>query len=59
MAFARTSTGKTSLTVRYAALAPEDAKKKITHHHTVWVTAFKAPASKSTALNASNTPESR
>ena len=34
IALARTSIGKISLTVRYAALAPAEAKKKMTHHAT-------------------------
>ena len=35
MAMARVSSGKTSLTVRYAELAPADAKKKMTDHAAV------------------------
>ena len=37
IAWARISIGKISLTVRYAALAPAEAKKKITHQATVCV----------------------
>ena len=35
------------------------AKKEMTHQHTVWVTAFKAPASKSSALMVRRVPASR
>lgn len=34
---ARISIGKTSLTVKYAALAPAEAKKKIDDHASRWV----------------------
>ena len=37
MALARTSSGKISLTVRYPAHAPAEAKKKITDQQIVWV----------------------
>jgi hypothetical protein len=43
IASARVSIGKISLTVRYAALAPADAKKKITHHAAVCVWAVHTP----------------
>ena len=43
IALARTSIGKISLTVRYAELAPAEAKKKMTHQATVWVIALSAP----------------
>src|SRR5215472_4669231 len=46
IARARTSSGKISLTVRYAELAAEDAKKNITVHNTVCEVAVKAPRSK-------------
>ena len=59
MALARTSSGKISLTVRYPADAPAEAKKKITVQHSVWVTAFSAPALNSCAVMISRMPESR
>ena len=59
MALARTSSGKISLTVRYPAEAPAEAKKKITVQHSVWVTAFSAPALNSCAVMTSRMPESR
>jgi hypothetical protein len=43
MAIARVSIGKISLTVRYAALAPAEAKKKMTHQAIVWVVAVSVP----------------
>jgi hypothetical protein len=57
IALARSSSGKISLTVRYAALAPAEAKKKITHQAIVWVTAVSTPASNSQAVIASITPD--
>jgi hypothetical protein len=51
MASARISIGKISLTVRYPALAPADAKKKMTIQMKVWPAAFSTPASNSQALN--------
>jgi hypothetical protein len=45
--------------VRYAALAPAEAKKKITTHITVWVVAFRTSAPNSQALSSSRPPESR
>ena len=59
IALARTSSGKISLTVRYAALAPAEAKKKITHHASVWVNALSMSALNINAVTASSTPESR
>src|SRR5215213_589853 len=53
MAWPRSSSGKISLTVRYADEAPADAKKKMTHQKIVWVVAVSAPALKSWALIAS------
>ena len=43
IASARTSSGNVSLTVRYAALAAGEAKKKITIQAMVWLCALKAP----------------
>ena len=57
IAFARTSCGKISLTVRYAELAPAEAKKKITHQAIVWVTAVSASAWNRNAVIASRTPD--
>jgi len=44
IAFARTSSGNTSLTVRYPALAPAEAKKKIATQQSVCVVAVSSPA---------------
>ena len=41
MAMARISRRKISLTVRYAALAPAEAKKNVTDQAIVWVSAVK------------------
>ena len=41
---ARVSMGKTSLAVRYAALAPAEAKKKIAAPNIVRVTAVRLPS---------------
>jgi hypothetical protein len=57
IASARTSSGKISLTVRYPALAPAEAKKKMTHQAMVWVSAFRTPWSNSHAETASIAPE--
>jgi hypothetical protein len=38
---ARVSIGKISLTVRYAALVPAEARKKTTHHIAVRVVALR------------------
>src|SRR5436305_14504770 len=57
IAFARTSSGKISLTVRYAALAPAEAEKKITHQEIVWVIAVSNPALNNQALTANIIPE--
>jgi hypothetical protein len=43
MAIARVSIGKTSLTVRYAALALAEAKNRTTTQHAVIVVASSAP----------------
>ena len=53
---ARVSIGKISLAVRYAALAPAEAKKKMTAPKMVSVTAVRSP-SMNPAI-ASSTPES-
>ena len=52
---ARVSIGKTSLAVRYAALAPAEAKKKITMPKIVSVIAVRSPSMK--PATASSTPE--
>ncbi len=52
---ARVSIGKTSLAVRYAALAPAEAKKKITTPKTVSVVAVRSPSMKPAIP--SSTPE--
>src|SRR3954447_10666595 len=57
IAWARISTGKISLTVRYAALAPADAKKKMTDHAIVCVVAVSTPWRNSTAVTASIAPD--
>jgi hypothetical protein len=56
-ASARVSIGKISLTVRYAADAPADAKKKITHQATVCVTAVSVPFLNRNAVMISSAPE--
>jgi hypothetical protein len=43
--------------VRYAALAPAEAKKKITHQATVCVVAFSVPALNSRPVMISRTPD--
>ncbi len=57
MASARVSIGNTSLTVRYAALAPAEAKNSTTLQHAVIVTAVRSPASNSQAVPSSRTPD--
>src|SRR4051812_29637228 len=57
MAWPRSSSGKISLTVRYADDAPAEAKKKMTHQKAVWVVAVSEPLLNSTALMASRMPE--
>jgi len=57
IACARTSSGKTSLTVRYPELAPADAKKKITHHAMVCVVAVSTCWSNRAAVTASIAPD--
>ena len=52
---ARVSIGKTSLAVRYAALAPAEAKKKMIEPIRVSVTAVRPPSKK--PVTASSTPE--
>src|SRR3954463_8932507 len=52
MACPRSSSGKISLTVRYADDAPAEAKKKMTHQKMVWVVAVNDPALNSCALMA-------
>src|SRR5579875_2275785 len=59
IAWARISRGKISLTVRYAELAPAEAKKKITLHQIVCDVAVRRPASKSAALMARSAAEIR
>src|SRR5262245_40615805 len=55
----RISIGHVSLTVRYAALAPAEAKKKITTQTNVCDAASKEPLSNRNALTPSKTPDSR
>lgn len=50
IAKARTSSGKISLTVRYAALAAAEAKKKMTLQQTVWLLASSSPCSNRIAV---------
>src|SRR5215213_7248675 len=57
MHIARDSIGKISETVRYAELAPAEAKKKITHHAIVCVVAVSVPAWNRKAVIASRIPE--
>src|SRR3954454_4613922 len=57
IAIARVSIGKISETVRYAALAPAEAKKKMTHHATVWVVAFSVPDRNSRPVMISRIPD--
>src|SRR3954465_8791313 len=57
IASARVSIGKISLTVRYAELAPAEAKKKITHHAAVCVSADQVPALNRNAVTISSTPD--
>src|SRR3954447_1503856 len=57
IAIARVSIGKISLTVRYAELAPAEAKKKITHQAAVWVVADQTSALNRNAVTTSRTPE--
>src|SRR5215213_6903281 len=58
MACPRSSSGKISLTVRYADEAPAEAKKKMTHQKMVWVVGVRAPEEKSCALIASRIADS-
>src|SRR3954447_6655813 len=57
IAIARVSIGKISETVKYAALAPAEAKKKMTHHATVWVVALSVPARNSRPVMISRIPD--
>jgi hypothetical protein len=57
MAMACVSSGNTSLTVRYAELAPAEAKKKMIDQEMVCVTAFSTPCTKSHPVMSSSTPE--
>src|SRR5690348_14041445 len=57
MASARVSIGKISLTVRYAELAPAEAKKKITHQAAVCDSADHVPALNRNAVTTSSAPE--
>ncbi|CAM5630736.1 hypothetical protein SRIMM317S_05268 [Streptomyces rimosus subsp. rimosus] len=56
---ARVSSGKFSETVRYALLAPAEAKKRTTHQHAVSVVAVRWPAEKSQAVAKRRAPERR
>jgi hypothetical protein len=56
---ARVSMGNTSLTVRYAELAPGEAKKSTALQQAVSVVAVRWPPSKSQAVPKSSRPESR
>ena len=53
----RSSSGKISLTVRYADDAPAEAKKKMTHQKIVWVVALSEPWWNRYAETASRAPE--
>src|SRR6185437_15253250 len=57
MALARTSSGKHSPTVRYAALAAHDAKKKFTDHNAVCATGPTTPSANSHPVTAISTPD--
>ena len=57
MATARISRGKISLTVRYAALAAEEAMKKMTLQHNACVNAVSTPRWKSQAVTARRAPD--
>ncbi len=57
MHIARISIGKISDTVRYAALAPDEAKKKITAHAPASVHADSTPAENIHAVAISSTPD--
>src|SRR5471030_2132485 len=57
MANARISRGKVSLTVRYAELAADDAKKKITIQEIVCVVLVSQPCSNIYPLMVSKTPD--
>src|SRR5918912_863070 len=55
---ARISSGKISLMVRYAELAPAEAKKKMTDQAIVWVVASSTPRVKRKPVMASRMAES-
>ena len=56
---ARVSIGKTSETVRYAALAPAEAKKKTTQMHAVKEMSSSWCSLNSSPVTISRTPDSR
>ena len=57
MAIARVSIGKISETVRYAELAPAEAKKKTRHHIAVRVLADSDPLSNRMPVSTSSSPD--
>src|SRR5437660_1068306 len=57
IASARISSGKISLTVRYAELAAAEAKKKITVHNAVWLFAERSPLLKSQPVAVSSSAD--
>ncbi|HZF57252.1 MAG TPA: hypothetical protein VEZ19_02115 [Rubrobacter sp.] len=57
MASAQISIGKTSLTIRYGALAAAQAKDKMMHYRIVWVTALSTPWANRYPVKASRAPE--
>src|SRR3954453_8559509 len=57
MHIARVSMGKISDTVRYAELAPAEAKKKITHQQAVCDVAVSVPFLKRIAVTMRSSPE--
>src|SRR5262249_61039442 len=57
MAMPRISTGNSSLTVRYAELAADDATKKTTHQASVCVIAVSQPLAKAQPVSVRRTPE--
>jgi hypothetical protein len=59
IACARSSSGKISLIVRYAAEAPAEAKKKMTHHQAVWLVAFSRLAENNDAPIIMRAPETQ
>ena len=56
MAIPRSSTGKSSLTVRYAELAAAEATKNTPHQRAVCVAAVRRPCAKRRPVTASKIP---